>query len=278
MELCSRLALRAYRRRELLLKVVGGFGSGTAFSVLAQRQEGTDQIAVNTIEEAIFHAASELQGAQERTAFLERACGADPALRARIEALLEADNRARQFLADDPFGLGPDASPRPSQASAPPEETPGMLIGRYKLLQKIGEGGMGVVYMAEQDQPVRRKVALKVIKLGMDTKQVIARLEAERQAPALMDHPNIARVLDGGATAELAWAIGTIRVSIRAPPTWAGRRCAAIRASLVAQFQSAPRPRGRGDARTRAKRPSLLCFNPRPAHVGGATQIRYTSG
>jgi len=155
---------------------------------------------VNTIEEAIFHAASELQGARERTAFLERACGADPALRARIEALLEADSRARQFLADDPLGLGPDASPRPGQASAPPEETPGTIIGRYKLLQKIGEGGMGVVYMAEQQEPVRRRVALKIIKLGMDTKQVIARFEAERQALALMDHPNIAKVFDGGAT------------------------------------------------------------------------------
>ena len=76
---------------------------------------------------------------------------------------------------------------------------PGTVIGRYKLLQKIGEGGMGVVYMAEQEEPVRRRVALKIIKLGMDTKQVVARFEAERQALALMDHPNIARVLDGGA-------------------------------------------------------------------------------
>ena len=85
-------------------------------------------------------------------------------------------------------------------ASARPAEKPGDRIGRYKLLQQIGEGGCGVVYMAEQEEPVRRRVALKVIKLGMDTKQVIARFEAERQALALMDHPNIAKVLDAGAT------------------------------------------------------------------------------
>ena len=82
----------------------------------------------------------------------------------------------------------------------PLAEKPGDRIGRYKLLQQIGEGGCGVVYMAEQEEPVRRRVALKVIKLGMDTKQVIARFEAERQALALMDHPNIAKVLDAGAT------------------------------------------------------------------------------
>jgi eukaryotic-like serine/threonine-protein kinase len=81
-----------------------------------------------------------------------------------------------------------------------PSEKPGDTIGRYKLLQKIGEGGCGVVYMAEQEEPVKRRVALKVIKLGMDTKSVIARFEAERQALAMMDHPNIAKVLDGGAT------------------------------------------------------------------------------
>ena len=82
----------------------------------------------------------------------------------------------------------------------PLTEGPGVVIGRYKLLQRIGEGGYGVVYMAEQQEPIRRKVALKIIKLGMDTKQVIARFEAERQALALMEHPNIAKVLDAGAT------------------------------------------------------------------------------
>ncbi len=84
--------------------------------------------------------------------------------------------------------------------SLPPSEQPGDKIGRYKLLQEIGTGGFGVVYMAEQEEPVRRRVALKVIKIGMDTKNVIARFEAERQALAMMDHPNIARVLDAGAT------------------------------------------------------------------------------
>src|SRR5512136_987566 len=86
------------------------------------------------------------------------------------------------------------------EIALPPTEKPGDRIGRYKLLQQIGEGGCGVVYMAEQDEPVRRRVALKVIKLGMDTGQVIARFEAERQALAIMDHPNIAKVLDAGAT------------------------------------------------------------------------------
>ena len=96
-----------------------------------------------------------------------------------------------------PAGLD---STRPARLVIPLTEKPGDRIGRYKLLQQIGEGGCGVVYMAEQEEPVRRRVALKVIKLGMDTKQVIARFEAERQALALMDHPNIAKVLDAGAT------------------------------------------------------------------------------
>src|SRR5260221_12768720 len=105
-----------------------------------------------------------------------------------------------------PFG-GPAGEPAeagtPNAATEvihPVTERPGDCIGRYKLLQKIGEGGMGVVYMADQEEPVRRRVALKIIKLGMDTKSVIARFEAERQALALMDHPNIAKVLDAGAT------------------------------------------------------------------------------
>src|SRR5438876_11317002 len=95
---------------------------------------------------------------------------------------------------------GPNETAQATAVMASITEKPGDLIGRYKLLQKIGEGGCGVVYMAEQEEPVRRRVALKVIKLGMDTKSVIARFEAERQALAMMDHPNIAKVLDGGAT------------------------------------------------------------------------------
>src|SRR5690242_15061859 len=93
-----------------------------------------------------------------------------------------------------------DPSGRPTTKVTPAMERPGERIGRYKLLQQIGEGGMGVVYMAEQEEPVVRKVALKIIKLGMDTRQVVARFEAERQALALMDHPNIAKALDAGAT------------------------------------------------------------------------------
>src|SRR5262249_48468207 len=98
--------------------------------------------------------------------------------------------------ADDFFG----STERLPAGNLPAHEQPGTVIGRYKLLQKIGEGGMGVVYMAEQREPVVRKVALKIIKAGMDTRQVVARFEAERQALALMDHPNIAKVFDGGAT------------------------------------------------------------------------------
>src|SRR5262249_10355163 len=105
----------------------------------------------------------------------------------RVETLLRAHADAAGFL-------------QATLTAAPAQEGPGTTIGRYKLLQQIGEGGFGVVYMAEQVEPVRRKVALKVIKLGMDTKQVVARFESERQALALMDHPHIARVFDAGAT------------------------------------------------------------------------------
>src|SRR6185369_3968813 len=105
----------------------------------------------------------------------------------RVETLLRAHDAAGGFL-------------QSTVAVEPPHEGPGTIIGRYKLLQQIGEGGFGVVYMAEQLEPVRRKVALKIIKAGMDTKEVVARFESERHALALMDHPNIARVLDAGST------------------------------------------------------------------------------
>src|SRR5207248_516349 len=101
------------------------------------------------------------------------------------------------FLETPPTGLD---FQRTARVNVPPTEKPGDKIGRYKLLQQIGEGGCGIVYMAEQEEPVRRRVALKVIKLGMDTRQVIARFEAERQALALMDHPNIAKIYDAGVT------------------------------------------------------------------------------
>jgi len=123
----------------------------------------------------------------DRSAFLDEHCSDDAELRERLEELLGAYDRAEGFLEEPPSAVDDG-------------EVPGAVIGRYKLLQAIGEGGFGVVWMAEQLEPVRRKVALKIIKLGMDTKQVVARFEAERQALALMDHPNIAKVLDGGVT------------------------------------------------------------------------------
>ncbi len=107
-----------------------------------------------------------------------------------VQALLRADEAGNQFLSERPRG----------QPSVTVAEQPGDCIGRYKLLEKIGEGGCGVVYLAHQQEPVKRQVALKIIKPGMDTRQVLARFEAERQALALMDHPNIAKVLDAGAT------------------------------------------------------------------------------
>jgi len=154
-------------------------------------------------EVAVFSAARRLPAA-ERVAYLDEVCAGDAILRQRLEELLQADGQAVGFLQNP----APDAQPRVDASAYPrtleipgvPGEMVGDRIGRYKLLQQIGEGGCGVVYMAQQEEPVRRRVALKVIKLGMDTKSVIARFEAERQALALMDHPNIAKVLDAGAT------------------------------------------------------------------------------
>jgi len=139
--------------------------------------------------EVFTEAKARLVGA-ERDLFLAEACRDEPALKEQVLALLQAHEGAGDFLKNTQL-----VPPVPVLT-----EKPGDRIGRYKLLQKIGEGGCGVVYMAEQEEPVRRRVALKVIKLGMDTKNVIARFEAERQALALMDHPNIAKVLDAGAT------------------------------------------------------------------------------
>jgi serine/threonine protein kinase len=140
----------------------------------------------------VFAAALE-RPAGERAAYLARECGDDAALRARVEALLRADSEAGNFMEEPP------GAPRSRDVQAVGEKQ-GDRIGRYKLLQQIGEGGCGVVFMAEQEEPVRRKVALKIIKPGMDTRSVIARFEAERQALAMMDHPNIAKVFDAGAT------------------------------------------------------------------------------
>ena len=148
--------------------------------------------------EAEIFAEAVLVPPADRAAFLERGCAGDAGLRQRIEALLVAHESAGPFMAA-PRESNP-ADRDPASSSRDPVDRPGTRIGRYKLLQQIGEGGCGVVWMAEQEEPVRRRVALKVIKLGMDTKAVIARFDAERQALALMDHPNIARVFDAGAT------------------------------------------------------------------------------
>jgi serine/threonine protein kinase/WD40 repeat protein len=130
----------------------------------------------------------------DRQGFLDRACGNDAMLRAEVESLLAAAEEAGEFL------MSPTAGAPAALSDDPLRERPGATVDRYKLLQQIGEGGMGVVFMADQEHPVRRRVALKIIKPGMDSAQVIARFEAERQALAIMEHPNIARVFDGGAT------------------------------------------------------------------------------
>ena len=183
-------------------------------------------------EQTLFEAARKLTDPNQRAAFLDAACPGNADLRRRLDELLAVQAEADAFF-NNPEGSVPTASPpsdtgarlspaaapqasaqAPRHSEAPTVQTPtadkdvrapikegeGAMINRYKLLQKIGEGGFGVVYMAEQKEPVKRRVALKIIRLGMDTRQVVARFEAERQALALMDHPNIAKVLDAGAT------------------------------------------------------------------------------
>src|SRR5436309_251439 len=157
-------------------------------------------------ERALFVQALERTTVEERTAFLDEACAGEPVLRRRLEALLKRSEQLDAF--PEKSGVsGADQARQivelgaaPTISAGPISEQPGNRIGRYKLLERIGEGGCGAVYMAEQEEPVRRRVALKIIKIGMDTRSVIARFEAERQALALMDHHNIAKVLDAGAT------------------------------------------------------------------------------
>lgn len=144
-------------------------------------------------EERVFHVARQIPVDDVRSEYLDQVCAGDQALRSRVEALLEVHENEMELLRSAPEATH-------TADHTPVTEAPGQQIGRFKLLQQIGEGGFGVVYMAEQMRPVRRKVALKIIKPGMDTHAVVARFEAERQALALMDHANIARVLDGGAT------------------------------------------------------------------------------
>jgi eukaryotic-like serine/threonine-protein kinase len=166
--------------------------------------------ATERVEE-IFYAALEVKALDERKAFLDRACAGDSQVRSAVEEMLLSQTDVEEFFRDGSPALAGASEISQAIADSPGfcksagpvlsnDEELGKRIGPYKLLQKIGEGGCGSVYMAEQETPVRRRVALKVIKLGMDTKSVIARFEAERQALAMMDHPNIARVLDAGAT------------------------------------------------------------------------------
>src|SRR5262249_50424877 len=146
----------------------------------------------------VFLAAAEVESPAERQLFLDQHCGDDAALRAQVESLLAASAKVGSFL-NEPAAQALPGS-RVTADYEPIAERPGTVIGPYKLMEQIGEGGMGLVFVPEQQQPVRRKVALKIIKPGMDTRQVVARFEAERQALALMDHPNIAKVFDAGAT------------------------------------------------------------------------------
>jgi serine/threonine protein kinase/tetratricopeptide (TPR) repeat protein len=158
--------------------------------------------------QSIFVAAADLPVADDRAAYLDQACAGDSQLRHRVEALLQAHDNPDSWL-PPPAARSEGTVDSPPAAGSPgtrPPETAGMeqpgtiLTGRYKLLEQIGQGGMGAVWMSQQTEPVKRLVALKVIKPGMDSKPVLARFEAERQALALMDHPNIAKVLDGGQT------------------------------------------------------------------------------
>ncbi|HEV3022603.1 MAG TPA: protein kinase, partial [Pirellulales bacterium] len=148
--------------------------------------------------QAVFLAAIEADDPAARKAILKLECGDDPDLRQRVMELLAAHDASSSLLdqtsaADEVPRVGHD--PTRTAAHGLISESPGAVIGPFKLLQQLGEGGFGVVYMAEQTRPVRRMVALKIVKPGMDTAQVIARFESERQALALMDHPNIAKVL-----------------------------------------------------------------------------------
>ena len=155
-----------------------------------------------TTAKDIFLTAAELASLPERQAYLDSACAGQEALRHEVDDMLRHHDQLGSFLR-------PPADNSEITIDQVFTERPGTMIGPYKLLQQIGEGGMGTVYMAEQTEPIKRKVALKIIKAGMDSKQVIARFEAERQALAMMDHVNIARVFDGGTTGPLTGVRGS---------------------------------------------------------------------
>src|SRR5262249_1150270 len=144
-------------------------------------------------EKEVFNNARQIAAPEKRLAFLQETSGHDPAAMQRILELLRVYDQERSFLESSPVACR-------ATVDEPVTERPGAVIGPYKLLEQVGEGDMGTVWMAEQKEPVQRRVAVKVIKAGMDSKQVLVRFEAERQALALMDHPNIARVLDAGTT------------------------------------------------------------------------------
>ncbi len=185
-------------------------------------------------EEALFHAARRIADPAARAPFIDQACGDNAALAERVRVLLNMH---------EPEDVSAE-SPTRTAAFEPVTERPGSRVGPYVLREQIGEGGFGLVFVAEQQEPVKRKVALKVIKPGMDSQQVIARFEAERQALALMDHPNIARVLDAGATEsgrpyfvmELVAAsrsqITAIRTSSRPKNAWIFSSPSAMRFSM----------------------------------------------
>src|ERR1051326_8149625 len=192
-------------------------------------------------EEAMFEAAL-LLPEPERGGFLDKSCGENLQLRQRLEALLNSHDNTSGILEQPGLALlqnGGALGTTRLASAALNSEKPGDRIGRYKLLQQIGEGGCGVVYMAEQEEPVRRRVALKIIKLGMDTRTVIARFEAERQALAMMDHPNIAKVFDVGATSNpLTRPPGTLSPSAPSGGEGRGEEAAASAESQIANHKS----------------------------------------
>ena len=167
--------------------------------------------AASQWEDLVYEAALRVKDAEARRVFLDQACAGDGDLRAAVEKMLSSQEEVERFFEKGTqalkiseeelqWGNGGPALKGDSRVKLPEDERVGTRIGRYKLMERIGEGGCGSVYLAEQEEPVRRMVALKIIKLGMDTKNLIGRFGAERQALALMDHPNIARALDAGAT------------------------------------------------------------------------------
>jgi serine/threonine protein kinase/WD40 repeat protein len=176
------------------------FRTGLRLGIRIVRSPNKRPMNPEELLEKLFNEALERNDRNERARYLDEACGGDAALREQLEQLVRAHEDAGGFLFDPSRKSTAASATQFVEEPVNGTEKACDSIGRYKLLQQIGEGGCGIVYMAEQEEPVRRRVALKVIKLGMDTKQVIARFGAERQALALMEHPNIAKVLDAGAT------------------------------------------------------------------------------